>query len=72
METAFKIKQGLFKWLVIPLGLSNAPAIFMRVMNYVFIFFIDDFVMVYLDDILIYSHMWKDHLVHVHKVLSVL
>ena len=55
-----------------PFGLCNIIATFMRVMNIVFMPFIDDFVMVYLDDILIYSHTWKDHLTHVHKVLGVL
>lgn len=53
-------------------GLCNAPTTFMRVMNNVFIPFIDDFIMVFLDDILIYSHMWKDHLMHVKKVLDAL
>jgi len=46
-------------------GLTNAPATFMRIMNDVLRPFLDDYVIVYLDDILIFSETWEEHLKHV-------
>ena len=71
-KTAFKTKQGLFEWLVMSLGLCNAPGTFMRFMNDVFHSYIDKFVIVYLDDILIFSSNWEEHNKHVKQVLEVL
>ena len=58
--------------MVIPFGLCNALAMFMRVMNDLFRPFLDNFVLLYQDDILVYSRTWDEHVCHVKKVLDVL
>ena len=69
-KTAFYTRYGSFKWLVIPFSLSNALSAFQRFMNDIFSDVLDVFVVIYLDNILIYSDNIDNHKKHVKKVLK--
>src|SRR5215469_15739378 len=69
-KTAFWTRYGSYETLVMPFGLSNAPAAFQRFMNDVFSDLLNVFVVVYLDDILIYSTDPSEHQAHVTEVLQ--
>jgi hypothetical protein len=69
-KAAFRCKDGHFEPLVIQFGLTNAPAVFQRFMNSIFQDILDEYVIIYLDDILIYSKNINDHKQHVKEVLN--
>jgi hypothetical protein len=71
-KIAFKSKEGLFEWLVIPFGLTNAPDAFMQMMDDILRPFTKSFVVVYLDDLQIFIKTWEDHLEHIQQVLGTL
>eukprot|EP01129_Flabellula_baltica_P006938 TRINITY_DN2653_c0_g1_i5.p1 TRINITY_DN2653_c0_g1~~TRINITY_DN2653_c0_g1_i5.p1 ORF type:complete len:1752 (+),score=245.22 TRINITY_DN2653_c0_g1_i5:186-5441(+) len=70
-KTAFRSPMGLFEWNVLPFGINNAPVVFQRCMEAIFSAYLYQFVLIYIDDIIIYSNSFDDHLSHIEKVLDI-
>ena len=71
-KTAFSTRYGLHEYTVMSFGLTNAPAYFMNLMNKVFMDYLDKFVVVFIDDILVFSKSEKEHEEHLRIVLQTL
>jgi hypothetical protein len=70
LKTAFVLRYGLYVYTVMSFGLTNAPAYFMYLMNKVLMEYLDKFVVVFIDDILVYSRSEEEHEEHLHLALQ--
>ena len=71
-KTTFRTRYGHYEFRVMPFGLNNAPTAFMDIMNRVFLSYLDAFVIVFIDDTLVYSNNEGKHMDHLRAVLQLL
>ncbi|PHJ18537.1 rna-directed dna polymerase, partial [Cystoisospora suis] len=69
-KTAFRTRYGTFQFTVMPFGLAGAPSRFQSLMQNIFLEELDEFVIVYLDDVLVYSKTKEEHLQHLQRVFT--
>jgi hypothetical protein len=69
-KTVFRSHRGLWQFKCMPFGLRNGPSIFQRITQGILALFLWIFTLVYIDNIVVFSRNWEDHLVHLNKVLS--
>ena len=71
-KITFRTRNGNYEFLIMPFGVNNAPTVFMDLMNRVFLSYLNQFVVVFIDDILIYSKSDRKHAEHLRIVLQTL
>lgn len=71
-KTTFRTHEGHYKFVLMLFGLTNTPTTFQSLMNDLFRPYIRRFILVFFNDILVYSKSWEDHLTHLHIVLKIL
>lgn len=71
LKTTFQTHEGRYEFVMMPFGLTNAPDTFQSLMNDLFCPHVRCFILIFFDNILIYSHAWGDHMQHLHTVLSI-
>ena len=69
-KTAFRTRYGHYEWLMMPFGVSNAPSQFMALVNDIFADLLDDCLVIFLDDLIVYSRTEEEHQEYLRKVLD--